>query len=325
MINRRAFLGSLGLLAAPRAAEAQPAGKVARVGVLHVAAPEGSIGFAALRDGLRNLGYVEGKNIVFEYRWPQGKREHLPAVAVELAKHSVDVIVTADSNTTRAAKHATGTIPIVMAVSQDPVAEGLVASLAHPGGNVTGLSSLGPEFSGKRLELLKEVVPRVNQVVLLWNPKLPQHAPLLRATEVAARPLGVKLLRIEASGLEDIERAFQAAVAGRAGALLALPAADFFLIRAQIAALGLKHRLPTLSYEAGFAKAGGLVQYGANAVESWRHAATYVDKILRGAKPADLPVQQPTKFELVINLKTAKALGLTIPPSLLARADQVIE
>ncbi len=327
MMDRRAFITAMTgtLLAAPLAAGAQPAGKVYRIGVLALAPPDASIGFPALREGLRDLGYMEGKNIIFEYRWPEDKRERLPAVAADLVQLKVDVIVTADPTTTLAAKQATGEIPIVMAVSSDPVADGLVASLARPGGNVTGLSIVGPEFSGKRLELLKEMLPRVSRIALLWSPRLPHHRALLQATEEAARRLGVALQRVEASGRDDIERAFQAAVKGHAGALLALPAVEFFGIRARIAELGLKHRLPTMTHEPGFAKEGGLVQYGPSVSENWRRAAGYVDKILKGAKPGDLPVEQPTKFELVINLKTAKALGLTIPQSLLLRADQVIE
>jgi len=319
-MDRRTFLCglTLGILDAPPATEAQPAAKVYRIGVLNLASRDASIGFPALREGLRELGYAEDANIIFEYRWPEGQAGRLPALAAELVQLKLDVIVTGDPTTAIAAKQATGEIPIVFAVSPEPVAEGLVASLARPGGNVTGLAIFGTEFSGKRLELLKEMLPRVSRIALLWNPRLP-------ATEEAARRISVTLQRVEASGPNDIDKAFQAAVNGRAGAVLALPAAEFSNIRARIAALGLKHRIPTMTPEPGFAKEGGLVQYGPSVVENWRHAATYVDKILKGAKPADLPVEQPTKFELVINMKTAKALGVKIPQSVLLRADQVIE
>jgi len=316
---------ALGFTLAPLAAEAQQAGKVYRVGVLNLTSRDASNGFRALREGLRELGYAEDANIIFEYRWPEGQAGRLPALAAELVQLKLDVIVTGDPTTAMAAKHATGETPIVFAVSPEPVAEGLVASLARPGGNVTGLAFFGTEFSGKRLELLKEMLPRVSRIALLWNPRVPHHAALLAATEEAARRISVTLQKVEASGPNDIDKAFQAAVNGRAGAVLALGAAEFSNIRARIAALGLKHRLPTMTPEPGFAKEGGLVQYGPSVVENWRHAATYVDKILKGAKPADLPVEQPTKFELVINLKTAKALGLTIPQTVLLRADQVIE
>jgi len=327
VIDRRAFLGTLtgGLLAAPLAAVAQQAGKVPRIGVLSPAPRQGSLGFPALLEGLRDLGYEEGKNIVFEYRWPEGQRADLAAAAAALVHLKVDAIVTADPPTTVAAKHATSEIPIVFAVSPDPVGQGLVASLARPGGNVTGLAIFGTEFSGKRLELFREMLPGVSRIALLWDPQLSYHPSLLQATEEAARHLSVSLQRIEATGPHDIERAFQVAMKGRAGALLALPAAEFGRIEALIAEFGLKYRMPTMTTEPGFAKAGGLVQYGPSVVENWRRVATYVDKILKGAKPADLPVEQPTKFELVINLKTAKALGLTIPSSLLQRADEVIQ
>jgi ABC-type uncharacterized transport system substrate-binding protein len=288
--------------------------------------PEATTGFAVLRHGLRALGYTEGRDIVFEYRWSEAQGDRLSAVAADLVRLNVDVIVANGPITTIAAKQATSEIPIVMAISPaDPVATGLVASLARPGGNVTGLGIFGPELSQKRLELVREMLPKVSRIGILWNPRTVHHPPLLRATEDAGRHLGVTLLRVEAGGAEDIERAFQAAVRGRAGALLALPSPEFFHIRARLAELGLKYRLSTLTHEPGFAKEGGLVQYGANLQENWRRAATYVDKILKGTKAGDLPVEQPTTFELIIHLKTAKALRLTIPPSLLLRADQVIE
>jgi len=248
---------------------------------------------------------------------------------MELLRLKVHVIVTAEATTTAAVKRATNNTPIVMASVGDPVTEGLVASLAHPGGNITGLSSLS-ELSGKRLELLKETLPAVSRIAVLWNPRLAVGtdagtALSLKMTEQAARRLHVELQRIESRGLDDVDNAFQSVARSGASAVIVLPHPEFDRIRAQIAGLALKHRLPTMASAEGFAKAGGLVQYGASVIDNWRRAATYVDKILKGAKPADLPVEQPTKFALVINLKTAKALGLTIPPSLLLRADQVLE
>jgi len=245
---------------------------------------------------------MDGKNIAIEYRWPEGKAGRLPALAADLVRLKPDVIVAADPTTAIAAKRATGEIPIVFAVSFEPVGEGLVASLARPGGNITGLAIFGEEFARKRLELLKEMLPRVARIALLWNPAVPYHPALLQATEEAARQASVTLQSVEASGPHDIDKAFQAALKGRAGAMLALPSPEFGFIRGQMAELSLKYRLPIMTHEPGFAQAGGLVQYGPSVVESWRRAATYVDKILKGAKPADLPVEQPTKFELVVNL-----------------------
>jgi ABC-type uncharacterized transport system substrate-binding protein len=326
-MDRRAFIIIVigNILGAPRTTEAQQRARVYRIGVFHLASPEASLGFPALREGLRDLGYVDGKDIVFEYRWPEGQAGRLPALAADLVRLNLDVIVTGDTTTTMAAKRATGEIPIIFAVSFDAVGEGLVASLARPGGNATGISIFAKEFSGKRLELLKEILPHVSRIALLWHPTLPHHQALLHATEEAARQISVTLQRVQTSGTPDIEKAFQVAVKGRAGAVLALPAVEFAIMRGRIAELGLKYRLPTMTHEPGFAKEGGLVQYGPSVVEAWRRAASYVDKILKGAKPADLPVEQPTKFELVINMKTAKAINLTIPPSVLGRADQVIE
>ena len=318
-----AILG-LGILAAPLATEAQQTGEVPRIGILHVSPPT-STGLQALRQGLRDLGYIEGQNIILEYRWPREHSERLPALAAELVQLKVDVIVTGDPTTTAVVKRETRSTPIVMAVSTDPVAAGFVASLARPGGNITGFSILAPELSGKRLELLKEALPNLSRIALLWSPRAVHHPQLVQETEQAAQRLGVAVLRVPASGPEDVDKAFQAAAKGHAGAVLALGAAEFSRLGAQIAERGLKYRLPTMTAEDGFAEVGGLIQYGASPLELWRRAATYVDKILRGAKPADLPVEQPTKFGLVINLKTAKALGLTIPPAILLRADQIIE
>jgi putative ABC transport system substrate-binding protein len=241
---------------------------------------------------------------------------------MELLRLKVHVIVTADATIAAVAKRATSDTPIVMASSGDPVTEGLITSLARPGGNITGLSSLSPQLSGKRLELLKETLPAVSRIAVLWKAG---SALSLKMTEQAARRLHVELQRIESRGLDDVDNALQSAARSGAGAVIVLPAPGFDRIQPQIARLALKHRLPAMASAEGFAKAGGLVQYGASITDNWRRAATYVDKILKGAKPGDLPVEQPTKFELVINLKTAKVLGLTIPQSLLARADQVID
>ena len=314
------------VLAAQLAAEAQTARRVYRIGILHSWPLQNMPAFAAFRERLRDLGYVEGQNCVFEYRFLTDRPDRLPSLAAELIRSRVDIIVAGDPATTAAAKGATSDIPIVAAVlALDPVAAGFVASLARPGGNVTGLSFFAPEMSGKRLALLKETLPGLSRVAVLWTPSATQHPALLRETDEAGRRLGIALLRVAVNGAEDIDRAFQSAAGGRVGAMTVLQAAEFSRIKGRIAELGLKHRVPTISGEDGFAELGGLIKYGPSVIENWRRAANYVDRILRGAKPGDLPVEQPTKFELVINLKTAKLLGLTIPPSLLLRADQVIE
>jgi putative tryptophan/tyrosine transport system substrate-binding protein len=309
-------------------AAAQPAGKVPRIGYL-------SPGFAtdpmrarfleAFRQGLRELGYVEGQNIAIESRWTEGKDDRLPALAADLVRSKVDVIVTQGGAATQAAQQATRTIPIVMSLVNDPVGSGLVASLARPGGNVTGSTVISPDLLGKRLELLKEVVPKVSRVALLRNPDNPADAAMLREVEAAARALGVRLQTLEARNHQEIERAFAAMIRERAGALLILPDAIFQTQRRQIAELAAKGRLPAVGRMREDAEAGCLMAYGANYRDLVRRAATFVDKILKGAKPADLAIEQPTKFELVINLKAAKAIGLTIPPSLLQRADQIID
>jgi putative ABC transport system substrate-binding protein len=279
----------------------------------------------AFRQGLRELGYVEGQNITIEYRFPEWKYERLPGLAADLVRLKVDVIVAASPPATEAAKQATSTIPIVFTVSGDPVAEGFVASLARPGGNITGLSTIGPDLVGKQLEMLKGVAPKVSRVAVLQNPKQPSHARAVRQAEGAARALGMQLQVLEAHTPSEIESAFAAMSSQRAGGVLVLRDAVFRAQRAQIVALAAKSRLPAVFGLREEAEAGGLIAYGASVPEMFRRAATYVDRILKGAKPAELPVEQPTKFELVINLKTAKALGLTIPPSLLAQADQVIQ
>jgi putative ABC transport system substrate-binding protein len=316
-----------GLLVAPLAAKAQPAAKVARIGYL-----AGSLAaFPQLREafiqGLRDLGYVEGRNLVIEYRSPEGKPERLPALAAELVALKVDVIVAAGTPQPLAAKQATRTIPIVFAGASDPVASGLVTSLARPGGNVTGLSLLLPELVGKTLEQLKQAIPGVNRVAVLWQPGLGERTEkdLLKGAEAAGRALGVRLQFVEARGPADFDRAFSDMTKARADALTVLGSNMFLIERRRLVALAAKNRLPAVYPLREWVDVGGLMAYGANLADLFRRAATYVDKILKGAKPADLPVEQPTKFELVINLKTAKALGLTIPPSLLQRADEVIQ
>jgi len=317
---------ALVVLAAPIAAKAQAPAKVPRIGYLSSSSPTDLTHLLeAFRQGLRELGYVEGQNIAIEYRWAEGKYERLPDLAAELVRLKVDVIVTEAPPAPEAAKQATSTIPIVFAVTGDPVAEGLVASLARPGGNITGLASIAPEVVGKQLELLKEVAPKVSRVAVLQNPSNQGHPPMLRQAEGAARALGVQLHILQARTPLEIEAAFAAMRRQRAGGVLVLRDPLFNAQRAQIAALAAKSRLPAVYGHREAAEAGGLMAYGASSPHMFRRAATYVDKILKGAKPADLPVEQPTRFELVINMKTARALGLTIPPSVLVRADQVIQ
>jgi putative ABC transport system substrate-binding protein len=280
----------------------------------------------AFRQGLADLGYVEGKNIVIEWRGADGNRDRQRAIAAELVRLKVDVIVASSGGDTRAAKEATATIPIVMAQSDDPVSDGLVASLARPGGNITGLSTLSPETSGKRLELLKEGVPKLSRVAVFGTSTSPGNAQVLRETKLAAGAFGVNLQYFDVLSPKDFETAFRAAGKGRADAVLWLVSGSVGSgHRPQIVDLAIKSRLPAIYSSAAFVEAGGLMSYGVNQIDLDRRAATYVDKILKGAKPADLPVEQPTKFELVINLKAAKQIGLTIPPNVLARADKVIK
>ncbi len=317
---------ALGILAAPLAADAQQPAKVPRIGFLHPEPISAHLHLLdAFRQGLRELGYVEGQTIALEVRSAEGKRERLPALAAELVRLKVDVIVTAAVPGIQAAKQATKTIPIVIAVVVDPVATGFVASLARPGGNITGLSMMAPEVFGKRLELLKEVVPAVSRIAVLLNPANPAAALSLSETEVAARALGVRLQLLEVRTPEELDGAFGAAARDRAGALIVVPDAMFVTHRTRIVDLAAKSRLPAIYYARDYVEAGGLMAYGANLADLYRRAAYFVDKILKGAKPTDLPVEQPTRFELVINLKTAKALGRTIPRSVLIRADQLIE
>ena len=314
---------AVGLALAPLAAEAQAAAKIPRIGVLHPATTQ-TLGTEAFLRGLRDLGYVEGRTLGIEWRWAAGKPDRYRQLADDLVRLEVDVIVAAHAETAMAARQATRTIPIVMAATVDAVREGLVTSLARPGGNVTGLSLMIPELTPKRLELLKEIVPGLSRVALLWNPE-PLDSPQVGDHEAAARSLGLEALPLAVRGPDDFGRAFSEATRRRCGAVVVLQNPLFGLHRWRVAGLAIQSRLPMISGEPGIAEAGGLVTYGPSLTDSWRRAATYVDRILRGAKPADLPVEQPTKFELVINLKTAKAIGLTIPQSVLLRADQVIE
>jgi putative ABC transport system substrate-binding protein len=304
-------------------AHAQKA-KVSRIGYLAASSRDEPF-VDAFRQGLRELGYIEGQNIVIEYRFADGKFDRLPELTAELLQLKVDVIVTAGGNATQVAQKATSTIPIVGAASPDPVRTGLVASLARPGGNVTDLSVQSPELSGKRLELLKEAVPDASRVAVLFNPTNISSAERWKEMEVAARSLGVKLQPIEVRGSEDLEKAFKAATKERARALIV--ARDFVIetLRGRIVDFAAKNKLPAMYEQGNFVEAGGLMSYGPSFPDLFRRAATYVDKILKGAKPGDLPVEQPTKFELIINLKTAKQIGLTIPPNVLARADRVIK
>jgi putative ABC transport system substrate-binding protein len=323
MNTRIAAFIALLIFALVHLAEAQQPKKVSRIGYLGGASPV-SDRMEAFRQGLRELGYVEGKNIVIEYRSAEGKPDSLPALAAELVRLKVDIIVSSGATPTRAAKEATATIPIVMSQDPDPVGNGFVASLARPGGNITGLSSLTAELSGKRLELLKEILPKLSRVAVFETSTNTGNAQQLRETELAAGALGVKLQHLDVLGPKDIETAFRAASKGRADAVLVLTSAVTNSHQTEIAKLAVKSRLPAIYARAEAVEAGGLVSYGVSIADLDRRAATYVDKILKGGKPADLPVEQPTKFELVINLKTAKQIGLTIPPNVLVRADRVI-
>jgi putative ABC transport system substrate-binding protein len=329
VIERRAFLGSLGLglLLALSASEAQQAGKVARIGYLGFGFPARVSGLVdAFREGLRERGWIEGRDFTIEFRWAEGKAERLEGLAAELVQLKVDVIVAGAELPAKVAKKVTTTIPIVMTTSEDPVGSGLVESLARPGGNVTGSTLMVLDLAAKRLELLKELVPGVSRIGVLWNANDPAKQREFRETQAAARALGLVLHSAEIRGPDpDLGRAFSAIVRERSGALVIMGDTLVFSYRVEIAALAAKHRVPAMWATREFVQSGGLIAYGPSASDLFRRAAAYVDKILKGAKPADLPVEQPTKFELVINLKTAKTLGLTIPPSLLARADQIIE
>ena len=315
---------AVALLAAPLGAGAQTA-KLPRIGILTLAVASSTPVFEGFRQGLRDLGWVEGRNIALEYRFAQGRPAGLPALAAELVRLKVDVIVIEGGQAALAAKHATQTIPIVMAVIDDPVKAGLVASLARPGGNVTGLTLFASELSGKRLQLLKEVVPRSTLVAVIRNVTHPNAADLWGETEAAARSLDLRLQSVEVRSPADLGGAFKAVTSARPSAFITLADGMLFYNRTRIVEFAAQSQLPAIYPDREFAKAGGLMAYGPSLASNFRRAATYVDKILKGAKPADLPVEQPTKFELVINAKTAKALGLTIPLAVLARADEVIQ
>ena len=333
MIDRRTFLAGTGavVLATPLAAKAQPSTKVARIGYLEFAPadlPVAQVMLDAFRQGMRERGYIEGQTFVIEYRASAGKVERLPDLVAELVRLEVNVIVASATPAALAAKQATTTIPIVSAVMADPVGDGLVASLARPGGNITGLTFLAPALVAKRLQLLKETVPRVSHVSALLHPGVygkQTMRDMLKEAEVAAQTLGVQLQLLEARSPNDFDRAFSAIVKNSAGALIVFPSPMFYGAHKRLVDLAAKHRLPAIYAFQEAVASGGLMSYGTSIPDLSRRAATYVDKILKGAKPADLPVEQPTKFELVINLKTAKALGLTIPPSVLQRADEVVQ
>lgn len=312
---------ALALLAAPLFAEAQPAGKIARLGVLLFGATDPNLD--AFRQGLRELGHIEGRNLVIEYRAAEGNAERLPDLAVELVRLKPDVIFAAGGDVAPFAKHATATIPIVMVTSADPVKGGLIASLARPGGNVTGLTFLSADLAAKRIQFLKEAAPALTRVGLLRNP---DHADdELEETQTAARALGIQVHSLEVRRPADLEGAFQAAVRGRAQAIIVASSRQMTINRVRILELAERNTLPLVGGWGPWAQGGALISFGPDLDPLFRRAAIHVDKILRGAKPADLPVEQPTRFELVINLRTARALGLTIPPPLLQRADRVIE
>jgi putative ABC transport system substrate-binding protein len=327
-MERRAFLATLagGFLASRLAVEAQPAPKTARIGFLSLS--PGPTPTMDISPGLRELGWIEGQNLAIEYRWAASREDQLPALAAELVRLKVDVIVTSSTPAAQAAKRATTTIPIVATFVADPVGSGLVASLARPGGNITGLTTLATGLVAKRLELLKAVVSGSTRVAVLWQPgALGERTmrDMMEETQVAGRTLALQLQFVEARRPDDFEQAFSAMREARAGGVLVFPNPILFEARRSIVAHAAKSRLPVVYPWREAASVGGFISYSTNFPDMYRRAATYVDKILKGAKPADLPIEQPTKFELVINLKTAKALGLTIPPSLLQRADQVIE
>ena len=317
---------ALVLLAAPLAAEGQPPGRLSRIGFLgNSTAPLEANLVGPFREGLRDLGYVEGRNVLIEYRWAEGRYERFPALIAELTALNVDLIVTAGTPASLAVKKATTSIPLVMVAVGDPVATGLVASLGRPGGNITGLTSIAAEIEGKRLELLREVLPRVSHVAVLWNAASPVQVIQERETRAAAQVLGMKYLSLGVRTREEIEEAFAALVRERPGALLVLADRLFLHHRARIMDFAAQHRLPGVHAYRELVEAGGLMSFGPSYAGMHRRAAYFVDRILKGAKPGDLPVERPARFELIINLKAAKVLGLTIPPSLLLRADEVIE
>ena len=317
---------AVAVLAWPLAAAAQESAKVPRIGFLSGLSPAVSaVWHEAFRQSLRDLGWVEQKNVGIEYRYADGRSDRLAELAADLVRLKVDVIVTAVTLDAQAAKNATRSIPIVMASPGDPVATGLVGSLARPGGNVTGLSQVAPDLAGKRLELLKEIVPRLSRVAVLWNPGGPASALSWNEIQAPARQLGVRLHSVEVRSPGDFDKAFEDAAKTRAGAVVIIGHAVFVTNLKRIADLAAKSRLASIFHLREFVDAGGLMAYGPDRSDMFRRAAIYVDKILKGAKPGDLPIEQPTKFELALNLKTARALGLTVPQALLLRADHVVQ
>jgi putative ABC transport system substrate-binding protein len=327
VIDRRRFIaGTVGaILAAPFAAHAQQAGRIYRVGFLWDSPAVWPHALEAFRHGLRDLGWVEGKSVAIEYRWTEGRFDRLPALAEEIVRLKVDVIFAPTSIYTGAAKRATSTIPIVFASHADPIGSGHVASLARPGTNATGLTIVMSETMAKSLELLKAAVPGLTRVAIIWDPGTPSHKPGLKAVEESGRALGLRLQTLAVGSAAEFDGAFSAIVHERAGAVLVLSTPLFMGGATRLAQLALTHKLPTMFGPREHVEAGGLLSYGPDRADLYRRAAGYVDRILKGANPAELPVQQATKFELVINLKTAKGLGLTIPRSLLVRADEVIQ
>ena len=320
MDRRRFLLTSLaGALVTPLVTHAQPPTKIARIGVLATEFPD------ALRQSLRDLGYIEGRNVVFEVRETRGRADSVDDLAIELARLKVDVLVGTNPAAVFGARRATTTIPIVMVYTPDPVQLGLVASLARPGGNITGVTSLSVDLSVKQIQLLREAVPGASRIAMLWNPDSPWHPLVVKALRDEKRGLGVPLQMLPIRGPEEFDTAFQTLVRERAGAALALADPATFAHRRRLADLAIRHRIPVMGGLRAYTEAGCLMSYWADENELYRRAATYVDRILKGASPAGLPIEQPATYQLVINLKTAKVLGLTIPPSVLGRADHVIE
>jgi putative ABC transport system substrate-binding protein len=323
-INRRAFCSML--LALPFPARAQQAGKIPRIAYLVSDTRSAtSARVEAFRQGLRVLGYLEGQNIAIEWRFADGKLDRIPDLAAEIVSLKVDVIVTTGGPPTRAAMNATSSIPIVMINISDPVALGFVSSLAKPGGNVTGLSSVQVELGGKRLELLKEIIPKLSRVGVLVNREVPGYIVQMKEVKLAAQVLGLQLQELETRGRDDLEKVFISITNRRVGGITGLTNPTFTMLQGRIAELALKNRLPTIYGDARFPEAGGLMSYGPNSLDMWRRAAVFVDKIMKGTKPADLPVEQPMKFDFVINLQTAKKIGLNIPQSVLFRASKAIK
>ena len=314
------------LLALSSPAEAQQSKKVARIGLLSpFSPPDAALWHQAFREGLHDLGWIEGKNISIEYRYAEGRADRLPDLAADLVRVKVDIIVASVTPDALAAKNATKTIPIVMVAAGDPVASGLVDSLARPGGNITGLTNISPDLAGKRLELLKETVPKLSRVAVFWNSQGPSSTLAWKESQIPAPALGIQLRSLEVQNFSDLDKAFEETTKVRAGALIITPDPVFVTNLQRIADFAAKNRLPSIFHLREFVEFGGLMTYGPDRPDAFRRAATYVDKILKGAKPAELPVEQPTKFELVINLKTAKQIGVTIPQTVLYRADKIIK